>query len=172
MIRKLLFVSLLTGLAVVAAGYAASPLVSLNLAVGYLSGAAVLAFSSFGYWQFVRSESGTVMETAEEPEPDDRYGLWEEDAPAAEAVDAAALLAEERARMKARKKGLLPSMGLLKGAVSVYRLIGYLILIVGLMWLISSDRFEPVAYLIGVGLPPLLMSLLLWINSRSAALRG
>ncbi|WP_456450584.1 hypothetical protein [Hydrogenimonas sp.] len=129
----------------------------LNFETGFMSGALVLAASAFGYWQMV---SGSEESTPHHELPDiveqidDRYGLWEED-PAAAPQDVKALLAEEKARLKKSRRGLKGFLRTAKPALSLYRLGAYLALVAGVFWLIRTDLFEPVAYLVGAGLAPL-----------------
>ncbi len=129
----------------------------LNFETGFFSGALVLAASAFGYWQMVAGsgESAPHHDLPDIVEQiDDRYGLWEE-GESEPAEDVKTLLAEEKARLKQGRRDLKTFLKTTKPALSLYRLGAYLVLVAGVFWLIRSETFAPVAYLVGAGLAPL-----------------
>jgi len=138
----------------------------LNFEVGFLSGALVLAASTFGYWQMVSgsSESSPHHDLPDiVDQMDDRYGLWEEDQETP-TQDVKAILQEEKQRLKKQRRSFKEFLKTTKPALSIYRLSAYGILVAGVLALISYEIFAPVTYLIGAGLAPLATAVILWIN--------
>jgi hypothetical protein len=163
-VLALLFSSLAGGAAAWSLGDAAA---LLKFETGFFSAALVLGASALGYWQMVAesAESAphhTLPDIVESI--DDRYGLWEEEVPSDEKEDVKTVLAREKARLKRSKRGLKSFLRSAKPAISLYRLGAYAVLVAGVFWLIRADLFEPVAYLAGAGLAPLVSALTLYLG--------
>ncbi|WP_353662750.1 hypothetical protein [Hydrogenimonas sp. SS33] len=143
----------------------------LNFIVAYLCAAIVVGASGFGYWQMVAASGShrlhhdlpDIVETI-----DDRYGLWEEDAPTVK-DDVKEVLNEERARQKEKRPSFSQRLKNAKPALSLYRLAAYGVLLFGLFWLIRGGRFEPVAYLVGAAAAPLAIAATLYSMMRGAS---
>ncbi len=137
-----------------------------NFETGYVSGAFVIAASAFGYWQMV-AESGESVPHHGLPDIvdqiDDRYGLWEEE-DIETGDDVKTVLREEKARRKESRRDFKTFLKTTKPALSLYRVAAYIILVAGVYYLIRSGVFEPVLYLMGVGLAPLATAAVLYVN--------
>jgi hypothetical protein len=145
----------------------------LNFITGFFSAAVVLAASSLGYWQMV---SGAETSTPHHDLPDlveaidDRYGLWEEESeaenPAENPKEIGEIMAEEKRRLKKSRRGLKGFLKTAKPAISLYRIVAYLLLVAGVYTLIRSDLFDPLLYLAGAGLAPLVVAGTLYFGER------
>ncbi len=138
----------------------------INFSVGFLTALVVLAASMFGYWQLVSSGAADDSHTSW-PDPvesiDDRFSLWE-DSPEDEKMDVKTILAEEKVRLKKRRRSWTEWLKTAKPAISIYRIVAYLLLIGALISLIKSGLFDPVAFLLGVGAAPMAVALGLWFS--------
>ncbi len=139
---------------------------AINFETGFWSALLVVGASAFGYWQMVSGAKG-VKSHYKMPDAvdsiDDRYGLWEEDS-ATHETDVATLMKEEKARLKKSRRSLFETLKSAKPAISLYRLVAYLFLVAGVLWLMQADLFEPIAYFAGAGLSPLALALLLYFT--------
>ncbi|WP_201353354.1 hypothetical protein [Hydrogenimonas urashimensis] len=139
---------------------------TINFATGFVSALVVLGASAFGYWQMVAGSAGSAPH---HPLPDiveqmdDRYDLWDEEG-AAETDDAKSLLKAEKTRLKKRRRDFKTVLKTARPAISVYRLLAYLLLAAGVYWLIREEMFAPVPYLIGAGLAPLAVAATLYLS--------
>lgn len=131
----------------------------LNAVAGYISAILVVAASAFGYYRLVDG-AGEVTTNHNLPDIteqiDDKYGLWDEDSEVPD--DPKELLKEERLRLKRSKRGLKSIIKTSKPAISIYRLVAYIVLIITVYKLISRDCFEAVAFLLGSTASPLLVA--------------
>jgi len=131
----------------------------LNTVAGFVSAMLVVAASAFGYYRLVDG-AGEVAANHNLPDIteqiDDKYGLWDEDSEVPD--DPKELLKEEKTRLKHSKRGLKSIVKTSKPAISIYRLIAYVILIVTVYKLISADIFDAVAFLLGSTVAPLLVA--------------
>ena len=140
-----------------------------NFITGFFSAAVVLAASSLGYWQMV---SGAETSTPHHDLPDlveaidDRYGLWEEESEAENPKEIGEIMAEEKRRLKKSRRGLKGFLKTAKPAISLYRIVAYLLLVAGVYALIRSDLFDPLLYLAGAGLAPLVVAGTLYFGER------
>ncbi|WP_456383250.1 hypothetical protein [Hydrogenimonas sp.] len=141
----------------------------LNFTAGFFSAAVVLAASSFGYWQMV---SGAETSTPHHDLPDlvegidDRYGLWEEEDKTENPKEIGEIMAEEKRRLKKSRRGFKGFLKTAKPAISLYRLGAYLLLVAGVYALIRGDMFDPLLYLAGAGLAPLVVAGTLYFGER------
>ncbi len=140
---------------------------SLNYLIAYFSATFVVAASGFGYWQMVEG-SETSIPHHDLPDAvervDDRFGLWEEEAEPP--TDAAEMLKREKKRLKEAKMGWRQRLRTARPALSIYRIVAYVVLLAGIFWLIRHDRFEAVAYLAGAAVAPMLIAVTLYVANR------
>jgi len=131
----------------------------LNVIAGYISAMLIVAASAFGYYRLVDG-AGEVATNHNLPDIteqiDDKYRLWDEDSEVSD--DPKELLKEERLRLKRSKRGLKSIIETSKPAISIYRLVAYIVLIITVSQLISRDCFEAVAFLLGSIVAPLLVA--------------
>ena len=131
----------------------------LNVVAGYISTMLIVAASAFGYYRLVdgASEVATNHNLLDITEQiDDKFGLWDEDSEVVD--DPKELLKEERLRLKRSKRGLKSIVKTSKPAISIYRLVAYIVLITTVYQLISRDCFEAVAFLFGSTVASLLVA--------------
>lgn len=102
-------------------------------------------------------------------EIDDPFDLYSEDEPIMEekeltASEIKAIIKEEKTKVKQNTfKNLYKSSF---SFVSLYRIVGYSILVIGFFYLVNNKLFEPFAYLIGLFVVPLSM-LVMKLTSKS-----
>ncbi len=75
-------------------------------------------------------------------------------------------MAEEKRRLKKSRRGLKGFLKTAKPAISLYRIVAYLLLVAGVYALIRSDLFDPLLYLAGAGLAPLVVAGTLYFGER------
>lgn len=143
----------------ISAWFIGGQITMLNAVAGFVSAMLVVAASAFGYYRLVDG-AGEVTTNHNLPDIteqiDDKYGLWDEDSEVLD--DPKELLKEQRLRLKRSKRGLKSIVKTSKPAISIYRLIAYVILIVTVYKLISANMFEAVAFLSGSTVAPLLVA--------------
>ena len=95
-------------------------------------------------------------------EIDDPFDLYSEDAPINETQELSAheiktIIQEEKSKIKQNSfKNLFKST---TSFVSLYRIFGYVVLVIGFFYLVNNKLFEPMAYLVGLFVVPLSMLL-------------
>ncbi len=127
-----------------------SPYFLLNTQLAFISSLLIVMGSFHGYKKVVQKTTAT-------PGPDtidhieDRFGLYEEAKPLQEAKE---LFEREKERVK--KGGALKHFLRTSGAFfSPYRLIGYGMLTLVVLWLIGRGFFESVSFLLGLAIVPM-----------------
>ena len=136
---------------------------ALNYTVGFLGALAIVGASFFGYWQMVSGAEATPpLCGSDDGDPmrriEDRFELWEDEAevsPPSASESPQEVLARERARLKVQRLPWRERIRHARPALSLYRLGAYGVMAFSLVWLIDSGRFEPLAYFLGAGVPPL-----------------
>ena len=161
--RKLLSTLLIAdGGIVVLSALSGDPVVLLNTQVGFFSALAVMLGSMRGYRKMVDSRVAQAYVTADIDSDtidriEDPHGLYDEEEPKdiQEEEDIRTIVKAEKARLKASKKPLKETLVDAKGALSLSRIAGYLVLIGGFFFLHETDTLRLSAYLPALGVPPL-----------------
>ncbi len=172
--KPVIFLFILAVVGAVGAFYAGGDVAAINFETGFWSALLVVGASMLGYWQMVSGSDGSknAYETQDAVDSvDDRYGLWEE-SDLAETVKAAddrdtnvsALMKEERAKLKKSRRSFGSILKSAKPAISIYRLAAYIVLILGVIWLMEEGLFDPVFYFFGAGSSPLALALWLYLT--------
>jgi hypothetical protein len=130
-----------------------------NVAIGYLSAAAVMLASSRAYARAIRSavEAGAVTYDLERDvldKQDDPYDLYSEETQQS-TDDIKQAIADERARIKARRRSLGETVRDSKPAFSPYRLGAYVLIVVGFLYLHRHGMLALPYYLGALALPPI-----------------
>ena len=134
-----------------------------NTQVAFVTSALVMGASMFSYARMVkgRLESGAI------PDMDDRdmidkmedpYGVYEDTAPEEALKEAGSAeikeaIHEEKQRMKEQRRTPMQALRDSRAAMSVYRLGAYGALLFGFFYLRGNQLFAPMPYLLGLGLP-------------------
>jgi len=160
MIRNIVILALFMLIILAAlAWWLGGQMIMLNAVAGFISAMLIIAASAFGYYRLVEG-AGEVTTNHNLPDIteqiDDKYGLWDEDSEVPD--DPKELLQEEKLRLKRSKRGFKSIIKTSKPAISIYRLVAYIVLIVTVYKLISADMFEVVAFLSGSTAAPLLVA--------------
>ena len=129
--------------------FAHSPYFLLNTQLAFISSLLIVMGSFYGYKKIVQKRSATPgPDTIDQIE--DRFGLYEEQKLPQEAKE---LFEREKERVK--KGGALKHFLHTSGAFfSPYRLIGYGVLALMVLWLIGRGIFEPLSFLLGLAIVP------------------
>ena len=153
-----------------------------NTQVAYLSSALVMGATMLSYARMVRArlEAGMIPD-GDEPDVidrlDDPHDLYSEETPVAAGMqetshispaEIKAAIREEKQRLKTRKRSPMTVMRDSRAFISFYRLIAYGLLIFGFLYLNGNHLLRPLPYLIGLGVPPMLIVAML-INWRGQA---
>lgn len=88
---------------------------------------------------------------------DDKYGLFEEEnieeRPASK-EESKEIYKQERQKRANGKKSAANLMSSWGGALSIYRILSYMILFIVIVTFIKKDIFEPIAFLVGLAVVP------------------
>ncbi|MCF6206051.1 MAG: hypothetical protein L3J47_04040 [Sulfurovum sp.] len=144
----------------------------LNTQIGFLSAALVMLASMKSYKRMVdaRVEHEIVTMDIDKDVIDkleDPHDLYSEEVKEEPVEDVRAAIKEEKARMKASKRSLFEILKDTKAALSVYRIGAYLLLVLGFLYLNRHGMLQLTAYLLSLGLPPLLVVWTLLKNKPS-----
>lgn len=108
-------------------------------------------------------------------EIDDPFDLYSEDEPIMEEKELTAseiktIIQEEKTKIKQNSfKNLFKST---TSFVSLYRVVGYAVLVVGFFYLVNNKLFEPFAYLVGLFVVPLSMLVMKLFGKSETTLEG
>ncbi len=134
----------------------------LNTQVGFITSSLVIFGSFLGYRRMVqrRVEAGDVpYERDVIDRIEDPYELDEEIEEAQE-QDFKEVVKEQKRKQKENKRSMMQVMKDSKGAMSLYRVISYLLLFVGFVALNNNGLFHTQSYLFAVILAPIVIILL------------
>jgi len=144
----------------------------LNSQVAAVGSALVVLGAYHGYSKMVRQraeEEGAIPEEDREEldKIDDPHGLYDTEEVPDETAEVKKILAEEKARIK--RIGTVKTLAATgKGALSLYRLAGYAVLVAGFFYLVERQMVQPLALLTGVGTVPLAALLSSRLQHRQA----
>ncbi|MFT7879082.1 MAG: hypothetical protein ABXS91_01700 [Sulfurimonas sp.] len=129
-----------------------------NTQIGFFSSAFVMIGSMFSYRRMVNKrvdhniitvdDSKDVIDKLEDP-----HDLYSEDIVDDPDVDIREAVKEEKQRMKANKRSLFQTLKDTKGALSIYRLSAYILLVLGFLYLHRQELLHLPSYLISLSLP-------------------
>lgn len=134
----------------------------INLQVAFWSSFFIILGSSFGYLRNIkkRAKSYTPLTVEDRDSVDiieDRFDLYseineKEDLSKDEIAD---IIKEEKSKIKTKDsiKNTFSSIG---AAGSLYRIVGYVLLVIGFFYLRNNQFLEPITYLIGFLIVPLM----------------
>lgn len=130
--------------------------------IGFISSSLVLGGSLLSYQRMVNTrvkhniitvdDSKDVIDKIEDP-----HDLYSEDTQEEKPEDLAQAIKEEKAKQKQSRRSLFETMRDAKGALSLYRLGGYLFLIFGFLYLNRHGLLHIPSYLLSLGLPMVVM---------------
>lgn len=131
--------------------------------IGFISSTVVIIASLLAYRRMVNTrvehnivtfdDSKDVIDILEDP-----YDLYSEDKKEIkEEKDLVEVVKEEREKVKANSRSLFETLRDTKAALSVYRLGGYVVLILGFLYLNRHGLLHIPTYIIALGLPPMII---------------
>ncbi|PHS39128.1 MAG: hypothetical protein COB07_06745 [Sulfurovum sp.] len=136
-----------------------------NTQIGFISAALVMIASMISYRRMVNTrvehniitvdDSKDVIDHLEDP-----YDLYSEEVVEAEEKDLVEVVKEERKKLK-DGRSLYQTLKDTKAALSIYRLIAYAVLILGFLYLNRQGLLYIPAYIIALGIPPVIIVTLL-----------
>jgi len=145
-----IFASLVLLMLAILAWFIGNQATVLNVVAGFIDTMLIITASAFGYYRLVdgASEVATNHNLPDIAEQiDDKFGLWDKNSEVLD--DPKEILKQQKFRLKHSKRSLKSIIKTSKPAISIYRLVAYIILIVTVYSLISKDRFEAIAFLSG-----------------------
>ncbi len=139
----------------------------LNTQIAFFSSLFISIATFFSYQNSIKkrlANSSVDIDTANDrdkiDEIDDPYDLYSEDGVVEEEKELTAheiktIIQEEKSKVKRNSlKNMIVNGG---SFVSIYRLVGYAILVVGFFYLVNHKLFEPFSYMVGLFIVPLSM---------------
>lgn len=153
-----------------------------NTQMAYLTSALVMGATLLSYARMVhaRLDAGMIPDSDDRDvidkldDPHDLYSddtpaeVTEEEPPAASPAEIRAAIREEKQRLKARKRSPMALLRDSKPFMSFYRLLSYGVMIFGFFYLNGNHLLQPLPYLIGLGLPPLVIVAMLMRDKERA----
>ena len=121
----------------------------LNSQLAFIASLLIILGSFQGYKKVVQKKSHLGRDIIDEIE--DRFELYNEEEN--RHLSAKELFEEEKKKVKSQKamKNFILGLG---GFFSMYRLLGYLFLVIAVMMLIRRSMFEPLSFLLGLAILP------------------
>ena len=143
-----------------------------NTQIGFFSSTLVMIGSMFSYRRMVNKrvehniitvdDSKDVIDKMEDP-----HDLYSEDIVDDPDVDLKEAVKEEKQRMKANKRSLFQTLKDTKGALSLYRMSAYILLVLGFLYLNRQGILHIPSYLISLTLPILAIVWVLVTNKEN-----
>lgn len=135
-----------------------------SMQIGYITSTMVMIASIFSYRRMVNGRIEQNLITLDDERDtidqlEDPYDLYSQ-TPMDENQTLAQTINEEKQKMKAARRSLYQTLQDSKGALSIYRLIGYGFLILGFFFLNRHGLLDIVSYIIALGIPSVI---LVWI---------
>ncbi len=129
----------------------------LNTQIAMISSLIVTGGSFLGYRRLVlkRAKEQNILDDKDLIDKiDDPYNLYEEE-PKESQMDAKQIFEEEKKRLKSPKQSVKNFILTSGGFLSIYRIFGYLFLVVSVLFLIDKKMFDAIAYMTGLSLVPI-----------------
>ena len=140
--------------------------VLLNTQIGFLSASLVMLGSMKSYKRMVdaRVEHEVITTDIDRDVIDkleDPHDLYSEERVEEPVEDMRTAIKEEKKRLKANRRTLFEVLRDTKGALSLYRIGAYVLLILGFLYLNRHGLLHLPSYLLSIGLPPLIVAFML-----------
>ena len=140
--------------------------VLLNTQIGFLSASMVMLGSMKSYKRMVdaRVENEVITTDIDRDVIDkleDPHDLYSEERVEEPVEDMRTAIKEEKKRLKANRRTLFEVLRDTKGALSLYRIGAYVLLILGFLYLNRHGLLHLPSYLLSIGLPPLIVAFML-----------
>ncbi len=140
--------------------------VLLNTQIGFLSASLVMLGSMKSYKRMVdaRVEHAVITTDIDRDVIDkleDPHDLYSEERVEEPVEDMRTAIKEEKKRLKANRRTLFEILRDTKGALSLYRIGAYVLLILGFLYLNRHGLLHLPSYLFSIGLPPLIVAFML-----------
>ncbi|WP_187648248.1 hypothetical protein [Nitrosophilus labii] len=129
----------------------------LNTQVALISSLIVTGGSFLGYRRVVlkRAKEQNILDDKDLIDKiEDPYNLYEEELKESQ-IDAKQIFEEEKKRLKSPKESIKNFILTSSGFLSIYRIFGYLFLVVSVLILIDKKMFDAIAYMVGLSLVPI-----------------
>ncbi len=140
--------------------------VLLNTQIGFLSASMVMLGSMKSYKRMVdaRVENEVITTDIDRDVIDkleDPHDLYSDENIEEPVEDMRTAIKEEKKRLKANRRTLFEVLRDTKGALSLYRIGAYVLLILGFLYLNRHGLLHLPSYLLSIGLPPLIVAFML-----------
>ena len=129
-----------------------------NTQIGFFSSTLVMLGSMFSYRRMVKKRVEHEIITVDDSKDlidklEDPYDLYSEDIIEDPDADIAAAVKEEKQRLKANRRSIFQALKDTKGALSLYRMSAYILLVLGFLYLNRQELLHLPSYLISLTLP-------------------
>ncbi|UFH58254.1 hypothetical protein [Sulfurovum mangrovi] len=129
-----------------------------NTQIGFFSSTLVMIGSMFSYRRMVNKRVEHNIITVDDTKDvidklEDPYDLYSEDIVDDPDADLKEAIKEEKQRMKANRRSLFQTLKDTKGALSIYRMSAYILLVLGFFYLHRHALLHIPSYLISLSLP-------------------
>ncbi len=146
--------------------------VLLNTQIGFLSASMVMLGSMKSYKRMVdaRVEHEVITTDIDRDVIDkleDPHDLYSDENIEEPVEDMRTAIKEEKKRLKANRRTLFEVLRDTKGALSLYRIGAYVLLILGFLYLNRHGLLHLPSYLLSIGLPPLIVAFML-VSARAS----
>jgi len=143
-----------------------------NTQVGFISATLVMIASMISYRRMVNTRVEHNIITVDDSKDvidhlDDPYDLYSEEVVEEEEKDLVETVKEEKKRLKENKRPLYQTLKDTKAALSIYRLAAYAVLVLGFLYLNRQGLLYIPAYIIALGIPPVIIVTLLLKEKHS-----
>ncbi len=154
-IRKLSFVYLIADFLLIAVSIYLGGLWLLNTQVAFILSMIITFASFFSYKVMIekRIEEGDKREYRDfYDELDDAYNLYEDEIDSKNRAEEITKKVEKKSSFYRMFANLASSIS---GALSLYRLLSYLLLVVVILYMIRHEVFSPIAFFVGISVVPI-----------------
>lgn len=139
-----------------------------NTQIAFVGSLAVTLGSYLGYKRMVSQKaqeaSGALDEEDQLSQWDDAHRLYEEDV-VPHKTDTADEQCETQEENEEKKPSLLSMLKTTSsGVLSLFRVVGYLVLIGGFFALVNRQMFDPISYFVGLAIVPIAVLVTLGVN--------
>lgn len=141
-----------------------------NTQIAFVTSTLVMFGSMFSYRRMVNTRVEHNIITTDDTKDmidkmDDPYDLYGEDITEHPDVDIKEAIKEEKQRMKANRRSLFQTIKDTKGALSIYRLSAYILLVLGFLYLNRHGILHIPSYLISLSIP-IMVILIILVSSK------
>lgn len=161
--KRFFFIAFVVDSIVILYSFFASRYFLLNSQLAFIASLLIVLGSFYGYARMVKKRAHMRGRDIID-EIEDRFELYEE--PPKSNVSAKEIFEEEKAKIKAKRVGIKNFLKSSNAFFSPFRLFGYLVLVVAILFLVRHRLFEAGSFLVGLAVVPASAMLLALLPQR------